>query len=454
MKKVYKSGNKLIYQSSNSFIRYYASSSSSNTQNNGDNNTTYGTETITANDKLPGHSFTASSSSIPKEASVLKFTRHGHPLQVLQLEKEPLPTQIPADHSLVAILQAPIHWMDINHIQGTYPISSTSSNTFNIPGSECLATILSSSQFSRDDHVIPLTPFLGTWRSHAVLPNSALLKVPQNIKPEYSSSLLISPCTALRLANDYPTPANSTILINSASGFVAQTLVQLLSKKSERQQLNLSIVAIARDREHFDTLSERLKAFGASLVLTMEDFVKGKSFWEGMLEEKFGEVSIAFDGTGGEGGREMFRWLGKRGRMVVYGGMSRKGVSVGSGDLIWGSKKIEGFWLEDWRQENGRKGMEAMVKEMWREIEGDKETQKGKLRFMMERWGFKDWRRAVGRAMGQNGAYVKGAKGSEGVGQISDGSERGRDRKVVLVMRGHEFVNRELDDDVIENATS
>eukprot|EP01088_Endostelium_zonatum_P000650 TRINITY_DN1089_c0_g1_i1.p1 TRINITY_DN1089_c0_g1~~TRINITY_DN1089_c0_g1_i1.p1 ORF type:complete len:448 (-),score=160.26 TRINITY_DN1089_c0_g1_i1:7-1350(-) len=416
--------------------RYYASG----TQSGKDDVKTYGNEVVREQDTLPSYKYSDKQlnerEAIPKEATVLKYHRYGDPLQVLQLEKEPLPESIPKDHTLVRILMAPIHWMDINQIQGHYPSSASPSTLPATPGSECLASVLSSSSssLSPGDHVIPIVPSLGTWRSHAIFPTSSLIKVPQNIKPEYASSLLISPCTALRLLADFPPPKGSTILVNSSNSLVSQTLIQLAAKQ------NLNVIAVIRDRPSYWSLSERLKSLGATLVIKEEDFSRGREFFEGkILDEKFGKILVAYDGVGGRSGREMMRWLDNGGKLIVYGGMGRKGVSLGAGELIWNDKSVQGFWMEGWRRNGG--DVKGMVREMWKGIEGDGEGRNG-VRMWMERWMFGDWKAAVGRAMG-----VGGERAGEGV-------ERGRDRKVVMVMKGHEFVNRELEDDVIQNSNN
>ena len=50
-------------------------------------------------------------------------------------------------------------------------------------------------------YVVALSP--GTWRTHAVAPESSLLKVKKDIKPEYAAAIAVNPCTAYRLLNDF-----------------------------------------------------------------------------------------------------------------------------------------------------------------------------------------------------------------------------------------------------------
>src|SRR5262249_43994921 len=72
--------------------------------------------------------------------------------------------------------------------------------------------------------------------------------------------------------------------------------------------------------------------------------------FDGALKEAFTRVgvSLAFDAVAGDMTGALLRALPSDGRVVVYGALSEAGSLIDPGNLIFGSRRVEGFWLPDW----------------------------------------------------------------------------------------------------------
>lgn len=105
----------------------------------------------------------------------------------------------------------------------------------------------------------------GTWRTHAVVGQKDILKVRQNIKPEYISTISVTPCTAYRLLHDFVNLKEGDVVIqNGANSAVGQAVNQLAKLKG------IKTINIIRDRVNWDECVERMKAYGAYMVIDYE----------------------------------------------------------------------------------------------------------------------------------------------------------------------------------------
>jgi len=94
------------------------------------------------------------------------------------------------------MLASPINPADINTIQGVYPVKPTLPS---IPGNEGVGEILQVGENVKKlkvgDWVIPSANAWGTWRTHAVCPESDLQKLKPGLSIESAATLTVNPCT-------------------------------------------------------------------------------------------------------------------------------------------------------------------------------------------------------------------------------------------------------------------
>ena len=125
----------------------------------------------------------------------------------------------------------------------------------------------------------------GTWRSHATVSADDLLVVPdaKGVKPEYLATLSVNPATALHLLDDFETLKAGTpipsvvslqlrlmvicnlgdvVIQNGANSMVGLSVIQLANARGVK-----TINIIRRTRTDYAELVERMKSYGAHIVL-------------------------------------------------------------------------------------------------------------------------------------------------------------------------------------------
>ncbi|CAL8339541.1 unnamed protein product [Gadus morhua 'NCC'] len=273
--------------------------------------------------------------------SALMFRRHGEPSQVVELETLELPS-VGANDVLVRMLAAPINPADINMVQGTYaflpelPAVGGNEGVAQVVEVGCQVTTL-----KPGDWVIPKDAGLGTWRTAAVVSENSLIQLPSDIPLLSAATLSVNPCTALRMLSDFEElQAGDTVIQNAANSGVGQAVIQIAAARG------LTTINIVRDRPQFNQLSDRLKAMGASHVIT-EEALRLPPMQE--LFKTCPKPKLALNGVGGKSATELLRHLEHGGTMVTYGGMSKRPVTIPVGALIFKDVKVRGFWVTKWK---------------------------------------------------------------------------------------------------------
>lgn len=214
-------------------------------------------------------------------------------------------------------------------------------------GNECVAEVIScgpNTQTLRPgDRVIPFVTQLGTWRTHALIDESKLLKVPKELGIVAAATLTVNPPTAYRMLKDFvPVTSGDTVIQNGANSAVGQNVIQLC------KLWNIQSVNIVRNRPDIDQLKDFLMKLGATEVLTEEELRTTTIFKSGALPKP----KLAFNCVGGKSSTELLRHLDDKGVMVTYGAMSREPVTAPNAALIFKDISFRGFWMSRWSREN------------------------------------------------------------------------------------------------------
>lgn len=277
-------------------------------------------------------------------ASKLIYTEYGDPVKVIQKESEDV--REPAHNEVqLKMLASPVNPADINTIQGKYPSKPTLPA---VPGSEGVAKVLKVgpgvTDFSEGDHVVPLTNNLGTWRTHLILPQEIILKVPKKLGLVEAATLTVNPCTAYRMLRDFVSlKPGDTVIQNGANSACGQNVIQIC------RSWGIRTVNIVRNRPELQQLKEFLINLGANYVLTDEELRKTDIFKSGKIEKP----KLALNCVGGQSALEIMRHLQNSCPMVTYGGMSREPVTVPTSALIFKDIQIRGFWMSQWTKNKG-----------------------------------------------------------------------------------------------------
>ncbi|XP_028327234.1 enoyl-[acyl-carrier-protein] reductase, mitochondrial [Gouania willdenowi] len=297
--------------------------------------------------------FSHLSQSAGGRSQALLYRSHGEPSSVVRLENVDLPS-VGVKDVLVRVMAAPINPSDINMIQGTYSILP---DLPAVGGNEGVAQVVEVGpqvkSLKPGDWVIPKDAGLGTWRTEAVLSEDDVISLPTDIPLLSAATLGVNPCTAFRMLTDFEDlkPGDSVIQ-NAANSGVGQAVIQIAASRG------LKTINIVRDRTEFPALSDRLKAIGASHVITEETLRRPE------MKELFKmcpRPKLALNGVGGKSATELLRHLQVGGSLVTYGGMAKQPVTVPVSALIFKDVKLRGFWVTKWKKDHSYDGRKFRV---------------------------------------------------------------------------------------------
>jgi len=275
----------------------------------------------------------------------LGYSQYGDPVEVVRLEEETIKCDLEPGQVVAKYLVCPVNPADINVLQGTYPIRPPLPAT---GGGEGVAEVVAAgdnSQLRPGDWVLPNRPMSGTWRSHSLSEDKDWIKIRNDIPAISAATMMINPCTALRMLLDFVSlKPGDWVIQNGANSGVGQAVIQIA------RTMGVNTVNIVRDREDIDQLKEKLTNMGGNIILTEEE-LRGTKMWKsGDLERPV----LGFNCVGGPSSTELCKALTERGVHVTYGGMSRKPVMAATSHMIFKDLQLRGFWMGQWSERQGR----------------------------------------------------------------------------------------------------
>jgi len=275
----------------------------------------------------------------------LGYTQYGDPAEVVNLEEETIKCNLQPKQVLAKFLVCPVNPADINVLQGTYPIRPALPAT---GGGEGVAEIVAAgagSELQPGDWVLPAVPMSGTWRSHLLGQEEHWIKIRNDIPAISAATMMINPCTALRMLLDFVSLSpGDWVIQNGANSGVGQAVIQIA------KTMGVKTVNVVRDRKDIEQMKQKLTSMGGTIILTEEE-LRASQMW------KSGEVErplLGFNCVGGPSSTELCKALADRGVHVTYGGMSRKPVMAATSHMIFKDLQLRGFWMGQWNDREGR----------------------------------------------------------------------------------------------------
>lgn len=176
--------------------------------------------------------------------------------------------------------------------------------------------------------------------------------------------------------------AGDVVIQNGANSAVGQAVFQMAAQR------DIKTINVIRDRPELGDTVERMKSYGAYIVVT-EDQLGTPSFQR--LISDLPKPKLALNCVGGTSATEIARTLDQGGVHVTYGGMSRKPVQIPTSLLIFRDIQLRGFWLSRWVDEHSTAERVAMIDTCWDLVKSKR------LRSWMERYPFEDFTTALTR---------------------------------------------------------
>jgi NADPH:quinone reductase-like Zn-dependent oxidoreductase len=179
----------------------------------------------------------------------------------------------------------------------------------------------------------------GSWAEYAIADATACIPLRNDVCDEDGAAMIVNPLTAYAMFGIVKADGAKAFIMSAAASQLCKLLTGLAKEKGYRA------IALVRRDDQIDLL----KKHGAAHVLnyTAEDFASRLA--EVLKQEK---PRIFLDAVTGPLGSQVFDAMGNRSRWIVYGRLDVSDTVLREpGQLIFQSKRIEGFWLTRWMRD-------------------------------------------------------------------------------------------------------
>uniref|UniRef100_A0A914EKC1 Enoyl-[acyl-carrier-protein] reductase, mitochondrial n=1 Tax=Acrobeloides nanus TaxID=290746 RepID=A0A914EKC1_9BILA len=282
----------------------------------------------------------------------IQYSKYGPPKEVLTLGKIQVDTNLSSNQVLVKWLASPINPLDINKIEGHYPVPPDFPI---IGGSEVIGEVervgSDVKSLKPGDAVVSLGMTQTCWSEYAVIDETLLLKIDKRIDLVSAATLLINPPTAYVMLKEYVDLNPGDFIIQNASNSgVGRSVIQLA------KAFGLKSINLVRNRPNIQDLKNELHQLGADYVFTEEEFrANSRTF----LKSLDTPIRLALNGVGGKSCLAISNALGSGGTLVTYGGMGKQPHEISTSGFVFKNIKAEGIaitlWLNQESQENVQK---------------------------------------------------------------------------------------------------
>lgn len=236
------------------------------------------------------------------------------------------------DDVLVEMHYSPINPADLNFAEGTYGVRPQLPA---VPGNEGAGIVLKVGE--EVDYVKPGDKVLlfstGNWRSHRLVPDCDLLRLPPDIDLQQAAMLKVNPFTAWTMLHHFTRLSEgSPVLQNAANSGVGRSVIQIA------REIGLKTVNMVRREELFPELTQ----IGATEVLLDEEasYEQVRTRWD--------NIQLGLNAVGGDSALRVASCLQSDGWMITFGAMGRRPLKIPNSFLIFRNLHLTGFWLNRW----------------------------------------------------------------------------------------------------------
>jgi trans-2-enoyl-CoA reductase len=300
-----------------------------------------------------------------KKSRAIVFHEHGNPSDVLKIEEQELPS-LGENEALVEMLAAPINPVDLNVIEGKYPVHPPLPAVAGTEGVGVIKELGNAAHGLRAGEQVLLPQGVGTWRETLTVNAEMLIRIPSSMPIQQAAMLRINPPTAWRMLHDFVELKQSDwIMQNAANSGVGLAVLQIA------KSLGVKTVNVVRRPE----LIEELQREGGDVVLLESEDVT-KQIAEATNNAP---IRLALNAVGGDSALRLANALAPGGTIVTYGAMGRQPLRIPNGLLIFKDLRWRGFWVTQWYQHASTDESHAMFEQLFPLAEN------GKLRSPIER---------------------------------------------------------------------
>lgn len=288
------------------------------------------------------------SNNIPDKMKAIELSKPDEDveraLNNLNVIEKPVPRP-KSGQVLIKIAAAPCNPSDLLFLQGKYGVKKSFPT---VPGWEGAGTVVANGggllgMWLKGKAVACAgqTDSGGTWAEYFVTDASTCAPLKQDIDMEAGATLLINPLTAVGMVEKAKFEKHKALIQTAAASQVGRMVIKL----AQLEKIPTINIVYREDQVNY------IRSLGADVVLNSEseNFIA-----ELKAESKRLGATIAFEAVGGEMTGRVLNAMPPRSTVVVYGSLSEKpSGKISPIELIFGEKKIEGFWLNQWLKQNG-----------------------------------------------------------------------------------------------------
>lgn len=275
----------------------------------------------------------------------LIFNQTGNPVEVLSLEEIAKPAPAP-DEVLIKVLASPINPSDSFFIQGTYRLKPEFPQIAGLEGAGRIEAAGHNVHLS-EGTLVAFT-FKGTWAEYVTVPADSVILLPKNFPVEKAAQFYLNPTTAWGLLDEAKVEAGDWLLLTAANASVSRIVIQLARLR------NIKVIGIIRDLKQ----AEELKNMGAEEVLKQDDNLSDR-----VNEITSGKgIDAALDAVGGKTGTQVLKSLKAKGRLIIYGLLSKDPVQFHNSLVIYKNLEIKGFGIRGYLQSQSPQQRTEMIK--------------------------------------------------------------------------------------------
>ncbi len=185
------------------------------------------------------------------------------------------------------------------------------------------------------------TDFDGTWAEYYMADTRSCVPLRKGVSFEQGASLIINPLAAWALVETAKKGGHPGIVQTAAASQLGRMVLRLA------MDARIPLINIVRREDQEDIL----RSLGAESVLNSES----ENFEDKLREECHRlHTTIGFDAVCGEMTGKVINAMPERSTIIVYGNLSYAFCGgIDPGELFFGQKRIQGFWLTDWARKAG-----------------------------------------------------------------------------------------------------
>jgi NADPH:quinone reductase-like Zn-dependent oxidoreductase len=280
----------------------------------------------------------------------VRFDQFGEPAEVLRVLDVPKPSP-GLGQVLVRMRLRPINPSDLMTVRGFYGVLPQLPAT---PGNEGVGVIEAVGSDVRGvqagQRVIPIrTP--GTWQEYLVVNAAQLIQPPDSLSDESAAQFIVNPLTAWIMIEELALQPGQWLLQTAAGSTLGRMVLQIAKLR------NFKTINVVRRRAQ----AQELKALGADEVICTED----EDLVQRVMAITNGAgVLAAIDAVGGQVGGDVVQALDAGGVMLVYGLLSLEPTPINSGQMIFRTSTVRGFWLAEWFRRAPAEKRQAVIGEV------------------------------------------------------------------------------------------